>query len=141
MAQEGYAGDVDPAEAWKILESEPDAVLIDVRTDAEWAYVGLPNLRPVNRALHCIPWQLFPTMALNPHFVEQVAGNGVRPEQTVLLICRSGVRSRHAAIALTRAGFSRCLNVADGFEGPSDAAGHRGGTAGWKATGLPWSQQ
>ncbi len=141
MGQEGYAGDVSPVEAWKILETEPDAVLIDVRTDAEWAYVGLPNLRSVDRQLHCIPWQLFPTMAVNPHFVEQVGRTGFTPEQTVLLICRSGVRSRHAAIALTEAGFGPCLNVADGFEGPCDAAGHRGQSAGWKASGLPWAQQ
>ena len=141
MAEQGYAGDVSPAEAWQILQDEPNAVLIDVRTNAEWAYVGVPDLRPVERDLHCVAWQLFPTMAVNQGFVEQVGQNGVTPEQTVLLLCRSGVRSRHAAIALTQAGYGRCLNVADGFEGPHDAAGHRGQAAGWKASGLPWFQQ
>ena len=141
MVDEGYAGDVSPAEAWKILESEPSAALVDVRTTAEWAYVGLPDLRPLERNLHCIAWQVFPTMMVNDRFVDQVGESGIGPDQTVLLICRSGVRSRHAAVALTEAGFRRCLNVADGFEGPCDASGHRGGEAGWKATGLPWFQQ
>ncbi len=141
MAEAVYAGDVNPSEAWKILEDEPDAALVDVRTSAEWAYVGVPDLRSLGRDLHCIQWQVFPTMSVNDHFIQQVDESGIGPEQTILLICRSGVRSRYAAAALTSAGFKRCLNVTEGFEGPCDAAGHRGQEAGWKAQGLPWLQQ
>ena len=140
MTTEGYAGDVSPQEAWRILGDEPGAALVDVRTDAEWAYVGVTDLADLGKAPVLIPWQVFPSMAVNAHFVNQVAAQGVGPEQTVLLLCRSGVRSRAAAIALTSAGYRCCLNVSDGFEGPPDDARHRGGRAGWKASGLPWQQ-
>ena len=140
MTTEGYAGDVSPQEAWRILGEEPGAALVDVRTDAEWAYVGLTDLAGLGKAPVLIPWQVFPSMAVNANFVNQLASQGVGPEQTVLLLCRSGVRSRAAAIALTSAGYRRCLHVSDGFEGPPDDARHRGGRAGWKASGLPWQQ-
>lgn len=140
MAADEYAGDIKPKEAWDILEREADACLIDVRTEAEWRYVGLPTLDAVGKPVHCVCWQLFPDNRLNEGFVEEVRAQGVRPEQTVLLLCRSGQRSRHAAIALTAAGFARCFNVSEGFEGDKDAAGHRGTVGGWKVAGLPWGQ-
>ncbi len=139
-AAQSYAGDVSPREAWRLLEEDPGAVLVDVRTDAEWSYVGLPDLGGLGKRVVCVPWQVFPEMRLNPEFAAQLAAQGVEPAQTLLLLCRSGVRSRHAAIALTGAGYGRCYNVADGFEGPCDAERHRGGSAGWKASGLPWAQ-
>lgn len=140
MTTEGYAGDVSPEEAWRILGEEAGAVLVDVRTDAEWAYVGLADLASLDKAPVLVPWQVFPSMTVNSRFVDQVAAQGIGPEETILLLCRSGVRSRSAAIALTSAGYRRCLNVSDGFEGPPDAERHRGGRAGWKASGLPWQQ-
>ncbi len=139
-AAQSYAGDVSPREAWRLLEEDPGAVLVDVRTDAEWSYVGLPDLGGLGKRVVCVPWQVFPEMRLNPEFAAQLAAQGVEPAHTLLLLCRSGVRSRHAAIALTGAGYGRCYNVADGFEGPCDAERHRGGSAGWKASGLPWAQ-
>ena len=140
MSDETYAGDVDPSQAWQILTDESDAALVDCRTEAEWRYVGLPDLSTLGKQTLCVGWQLFPDMRPNPNFAKDLAAKGVTPDRTVLFLCRSGVRSRHAAIAMTAAGFHRCLNVADGFEGPKDRQKHRGRIGGWKASGLPWIQ-
>jgi rhodanese-related sulfurtransferase len=136
-----YAGDVSAAEAWQQLQSDPKAQLVDVRTMAEWNFVGLPDLGAVGRRVHCVEWQGFPTGAQNPAFVaEASAALGADKSAPVLLICRSGARSRAAAIALARAGFEKAFNVAGGFEGDSDGEGHRGHVNGWKAANLPWRQ-
>ena len=137
---ESYAGDVTPSEAWEFLESEPAATLVDVRTDAEWSYVGGPDLSSLDKKPILIGWQLFPSMAANPSFVEEVERQGVSKEAPILLLCRSGARSKAAAQALTARGYRACYNIADGFEGPHDGARHRGTVAGWKASGLPWRQ-
>jgi rhodanese-related sulfurtransferase len=140
MADQSYAGDLNPQDAWDLLQQEPNVCLIDVRTAPEWQYVGLPMLDDLQKQTLCVSWLDYPANEVNPDFVEQVKQGGVRPDQTVLLICRSGARSRSAAIALTEAGFGRCINVAEGFEGDKDADGHRGTVGGWKQAGLPWSQ-
>ena len=137
-----YAGDIDPAEAWDMLKSDPKAQLVDVRTMAEWNFVGLPDLSELGRKTHCIEWQGFPSMAPNPDFVGETAaalGEG-GAGSPVLVLCRSGARSRAAAIAMTRAGFEKAFNIAGGFEGDLDGERHRGGNNGWKAQGLPWKQ-
>jgi rhodanese-related sulfurtransferase len=137
---ESYAGDVGPAAAWSALEGEPDSVLIDVRTQAEWNYVGLPDLSPIGKVVLRIQWQTWPDGSVNPHFADDVARAGVTTDQPVYLLCRSGARSRSAAQALTARGWARAFNIADGFEGPHDADKHRGSVAGWKHDGLPWTQ-
>ena len=140
ITQESYAGDVAPKEAWRILSEDPAAVLVDVRTDAEWSYVGLPDLSSLGKQALCVSWQVFPKMSLNPGFAAELEAAGVTKDQPILLLCRSGVRSLHAAVALTQAGYRCCYNVADGFEGPCDEGRHRGRRAGWKADNLPWVQ-
>jgi rhodanese-related sulfurtransferase len=139
-----YAGDVTPAQAWERLQSDPNAQLIDVRTAAEWAFVGLPDLTALNRPVHRIEWQYFPTGAPNPAFVDEaraaLTATDASEANPLLLLCRSGARSQAAAIALTQAGFHTCLNIIQGFEGNKDTQGHRGATGGWKAAGLPWRQ-
>lgn len=140
MADQRYAGDINPQEAWDLLQQDTDACLIDVRTAPEWQYVGVPTLEAMQKQTLCVSWLTYPGNEANPAFVEQVKQGGVRPDQTILLICRSGARSQSAAIALTEAGFGRCINVAEGFEGDKDADGHRGTVGGWKHAGLPWSQ-
>jgi len=135
-----YAGDVTSREAWEVLERDPKAVLLDVRTDAEWSYVGLPDLSVLEKPTLRVSWQKYPELNLNPDFVEEVAGHDLASDQPLLIICRSGVRSRNAAIALTARGYSHCFNVSDGFEGGHDAQRHRGAQEGWKAAGLPWRQ-
>src|SRR6185436_620562 len=139
-AAAGYAGDVTAATAWKILSENNDAILIDVRTRAEWNYVGLPELAPIGKKPALLEWQVFPSMQQNPEFVATL-GNAITDRDAPLLfLCRSGARSAAAAKAMSAAGYSTCLNVADGIEGPLDANGKRGSAAGWKATGLPWRQ-
>ncbi|TLU73107.1 rhodanese-like domain-containing protein [Lichenicoccus roseus] len=133
--------DVAPQQAWEALAADPAAQLVDVRTDAEWTYVGLPDLAPLQRQVLLIMWQAFPTGAPNPHFLQQLTQAGLQPEQDIYFICRSGARSLAAAEAARSIGFERVYNVADGFEGPPDARGHRGAVAGWKASGLPWRQR
>jgi rhodanese-related sulfurtransferase len=88
-----------------------------------------------------IPWQIFPAMQRNPAFVDQLREAGFTPEHHLFFICRSGVRSLAAAQAAIEAGFPHAFNVADGFEGPPDAEGHRGRISGWKADELPWRQR
>ncbi len=137
---ERYAGDISPDTAWEILSDDPRAMLVDVRTDAEWKYVGVPDLSTLGKKPLLVPWKEFPDMRLNEAFTEQVAEAGVGHDDTLLLICRSGQRSAAAAQALTEAGFRRCYNVAEGFEGDKDVSGRRGTLGGWRMRGLPWTQ-
>ncbi len=137
---EGYAGDLRPAEAWELLEKDSKAVLIDVRTLPEWNFVGLPRLDGLGKETICISWQVFPEMARNENFAQQAEAQGVGKDQPVLLLCRSGVRSKAAAMTLTAAGFGPCYNVSEGFEGDRDGDAHRGSVGGWKVAGLPWAQ-
>ncbi|HET7475799.1 MAG TPA: rhodanese-like domain-containing protein [Dermatophilaceae bacterium] len=134
-----YAGDVAPSQAYDALAADPDAVLVDVRTTAEWAYVGLPDLSGLGRSVIPVQWQHFPEGDLNPGFVAELRESGVRPGQPIYFLCRSGARSRSAALAATRAGLGPAYNVAEGFEGPLGPDGHRD-VAGWKRAGLPWKQ-
>ncbi len=133
--------DVAPARVWAALLEDPDAVLVDVRTDAEWNFVGLTDLAAAGKQPVLISWQAFPAMAVNPAFVAQMQDAGITPEHRVFFLCRSGARSLAAARAAIAAGYPNSFNIADGFEGPVDAEGHRGLVAGWKAEGLPWRQR
>jgi rhodanese-related sulfurtransferase len=139
-----YAGDIDVREAWDMLTADPKAQLVDVRTAAEWTYVGLPDLSPLGRQVHAIEWQNFPSGEINADFVrlttEQMKRAGTAEDTPLLFLCRSGARSKAAAIAMARAGYARAFNVAGGFEGNLDGEGHRGNVNGWKASGLPWRQ-
>lgn len=132
---------VSPGMVWEALKSDPQAQLVDVRTDAEWNFVGVPDLTAAGKQAALIPWQIYPTMAVNSRFVERLHDVGFTPEHHLYFICRTGGRSTAAAEAAQRAGFPHAYNVADGFEGPPDAAGHRGMVAGWKAERLPWRQK
>ncbi len=134
-----FVGDVSPQEAWRALSENPRAVLVDVRTRAEWNYVGVPDLASLGRPVILVEWQGYPGGERNPDFTGELLARGVEPDQPVYLLCRSGVRSTAAAGVLAAHGFET-YNVADGFEGALDAAGHRGGRGGWKASGLPWKQ-
>jgi rhodanese-related sulfurtransferase len=137
---DSYAGDISPQATWAALEADPSAVLIDVRTKAEWNYVGLPDLSQLGRKVLLIEWQTWPDGSRNLDFVEQVTAAGVGPANPTYLLCRSGARSRSAAQLLTLHGWTSAFNIADGFEGPHDLTQHRGTVAGWKHDGLPWTQ-
>ena len=134
-----YAGNVDPSDAYSALKSDADAVLVDVRTSAEWSYVGVPDLSQIGKRVIPLEWQRFPDGALNKSFVEQLREAGVGEGVTIYFLCRSGVRSAAAAEVATAAGLGPAYNVSDGFEGPLDRQGHRT-VGGWKVAGLPWRQ-
>lgn len=136
-----YAGDLTPQEAWDLLLSEPSAVLVDVRTEAEWRFVGVPDTSATGREPVLVEWVSYPRGEHNPNFLAQLHDAGINPETgaPVLFLCRSGARSISAAAAATAAGIGPAYNILDGFEGNADEDGHRG-VQGWKASGLPWRQ-
>ena len=140
MSEKTYAGDLSVKQAWDLLSENPKAQLVDVRTNAEFAYVGSPDLSSLGKEVLCVQWKIFPAMDNNPEFVNQVSSNCVDKDAPLLFICRSGVRSLGAAEGMTAAGFRECYNVAGGFEGDHDTEGHRGTVNGWKVDGLPWRQ-
>lgn len=140
MADTGFQGDVSVEETWAGLERDPRAQILDVRTQPEWNFVGLPDLGVLDRQCHLVSWQAWPEMAIDPQFVERVRAAGLSEDMPLYVLCRSGQRSRAAAEVLAASGFLATYNIADGFEGPKDEAGHRGGVGGWKAAGLPWVQ-
>ncbi|MGE8318202.1 MAG: rhodanese-like domain-containing protein [Comamonas sp.] len=127
----GYAGDIPPQLAWQWVQSG-EAVLVDVRTDAERAWVGMvPQAVPV-------AWKQWPAMELNPDFDAQLQA-AVPAGRKVVLLCRSGVRSIAAAQRAAQLG-REAYNILEGFEGDADANGQRGKVGGWRLRGLPWRQ-
>ena len=137
--------DVPVEEVWARLQADPKAVLIDVRTRAEWTYVGMPELSAVGRKPVLVEWQSFPEGRVNAAFTDELSAElnaqGADQDAALFFICRSGARSKAAARAAAEAGYRNCHNVAEGFEGPLDPQSHqRGRLAGWKAKGLPWLQ-
>jgi rhodanese-related sulfurtransferase len=138
---QAYAGDVDCNEAWDILRRETDAVLVDVRTEPEWEFVGVPDLASIGKQTKLVQWQIYRGPAPNPDFLAELAAADVAKDATVLFLCRSGARSKSAAVAATAAGYRTCHNVAGGFEGPPDGESHRASVDGWKARDLPWRQR
>lgn len=133
-----YAGDVTPTEAYAAVTASEDAVLVDVRTRAEWSYVGVPLLDDGSLPV-LVEWQRYPDGSINDAFVDDLRAAGVREGAPIYFVCRSGVRSIAAAEAATAAGLGPAYNVLEGFEGPHDAHGHRT-VSGWKVAGLPWKQ-
>jgi rhodanese-related sulfurtransferase len=119
-----------------LLSDNPTAVLVDVRTDAEWRFVGVPDLSSLGRGVVYIEW-VDATGKPNVNFVRQLTERV--PAGPAVFLCRSGNRSIPAAETATAAGIAPAYNVLDGFEGHLDEHGHRGGS-GWRAIGLPWQQ-
>ena len=128
-----YEGVLYPKEAFEIRQSAPGTRLVDVRSRAELDWVG------VIPGATAIEWAGYPGMNINPHFIAQLEQQ-VDKETLVIFFCRSGVRSHHAAVAATNAGYSDCYNMLEGFEGDKDAGKHRNTIGGWRAAGLPWEQ-
>ncbi len=144
QSDENAVDEVDVATAWKGLQATPRSQLVDVRTRAEWTYVGIPDLGPLGKRPVLVEWQTFPDQSVDPRFAQRLGNElktlGVQLDDDLFFICRSGSRSLAAARAMAEAGYRACHNVTEGFEGPLDDARHRGGLSGWKAIGLPWQQ-
>ena len=140
----GYAGDILAVDAYALLKGDSTSVLIDVRTQAEWTYVGTPDFQALGKTPLFLEWQSYPSMAVDANFTPRLEAmlesEGVEHGASLVLLCRSGARSRHAATAMTGGGWSPCFNVSDGFEGALGDSRRRGVVSGWKAGGLPWTQ-
>ena len=139
-------GEVTPDEAWEVLVNESEAHLIDVRTRAEWGFVGVPDLEEAGHQPLLVEWARIPDMSLNMRFAQEVMeALGQPPKGPLLFLCRSGVRSLRAAEVvaeyLADGGVEvDWLNEAEGVEGELGPTGHRGTINGWKARGLAWRQ-
>jgi rhodanese-related sulfurtransferase len=144
LESDAVVEDVSVLDVWKLLDADKNAQLVDVRTRPEWAFVGVPDVSSLGRRVHMIEWQTFPDSRIDPAFKDRLKAlldsAGVKKDADLFFICRSGGRSRMAAEAMAAVGYTRCHNVAEGFEGPLDADRHRGTLAGWKSAGLPWVQ-
>ena len=128
-----YGGALTPAEAYEVWRNAPGAKLVDVRTRAEWDYVGrIPGAVEIELLT-------YPGSRPNPGFVAELAKNAGK-EAPVLFICRSGGRSHNAAMLAHQAGYAAAYNVLEGFEGDRDPQGHRNTTGGWRVAKLPWTQ-
>ncbi|MDO9195631.1 rhodanese-like domain-containing protein [Rhodoferax sp.] len=124
-----------PKEAWALIQQQPDALFVDVRMEIESQYVGRPP------GVINIPWYEYPEMKPDPKaFVLAVEKLAKSKDQPVVLLCRSGLRTVDAGIALEKAGFTNVVNVLDGFEGELDDNDQRGREGGWRFEGLPWTQ-
>jgi rhodanese-related sulfurtransferase len=142
--EQDHSGDISARETWQRLKSSAEATLIDVRTRAEWSFVGIADLSTLGKECVLLEWQSYPGMELNAGFIAtleaELARRGVGTDAQLFFMCRSGVRSAAAARMARGAGWEHCFNVAAGFEGNMDEQRHRGLLAGWKAEGLPWIQ-
>jgi rhodanese-related sulfurtransferase len=130
-----YAGAVTPSEAFALLGADPAVKLIDVRTQAERDWVGKVDLPDAQH--FAVQWTLYPGGAKNEDFITQLT-QCAAPDQVLLFLCRSGVRSSHAALAATEQGYTQCFDILEGFEGDRDTGGHRKTIGGWCHAGLPW---
>lgn len=130
-----YAGAVTPQEAWQLLQEDRQVKLIDVRTNAERDWVGKVSLPESQHG--AVQWSTWPGGVANPNFIAELQAQA-KPEQVLLFLCRSGVRSRHAAKLASEHGFAACFDILQGFEGDKDSTGHRKSVGGWCVAGLPW---
>ena len=129
-----YAGSLSPAEAHELSKADEDAVIVDVRTKAELSFVGrIPDAVEVE-------WLDYPGRLINESFIQDLKDAGLKEENPVMFICRSGVRSHNAALLAKNSGFQQAFNVLEGFEGDPNEEGQRSSHNGWRFSGLPWSQ-
>ena len=137
-----YAGDVTAKEAWEVLASVPQAVLVDVRTQVEWTLIGQPDLSSIDKEPVYLQWVT--TGGPNPNFVDELKAaleeRQVPTDAPIYFMCQSGGRSKISAQQCTELGYAHCYNIAEGFEGDLDQHRHRNSVSGWKVSGLPWYQ-
>jgi rhodanese-related sulfurtransferase len=140
----GYAGDLFATDACELPSTDVDSALVDVRTLTKWAYVGVPDPTSIGKAALFLEWQSFPATRVDTGFAARLSAllqdARATKEAPVLFLPRFRARSRHAAIAMTSAGWTRCFNIRDGFDGPLDPWRRRNVVGGWTAVNLPRSQ-
>ena len=131
-----YSGAITPHEAYNLLQADHNIKLVDVRTNAERDWVGRVNIPEAQHA--AVQWSTYPGGLPNPDFIEQLSRTADK-DCVLLFLCRSGVRSRHAAKLATEHGYQHCFDILEGFEGDKDSEGHRKTVAGWCKANLPWT--
>ena len=131
---------IDSLKCFEILKASKDAHLVDVRTKPEWQFVGVPDLSIINKNAIFISWQDFPFMSKNNNFEKEIANAGLKKNDHIYFICRSGQRSLEAANHLIKKGYNYCYNITDGFEGDKNSRNRRSTINGWKFNRLPWTQ-
>lgn len=134
----GYAGDITPQQAWDLLGDDPQAVLVDVRTEGEWRTIGVPDVAGLDKQVVFTEW-VHADGRPNPAFLEELKAGVGAAGGPVVFLCRSGQRSIGAARLATSAGIAPSYNVLEGFEGPAGPDGVRD-HAGWKVRDLPWTE-
>ncbi len=137
---QGYSGDVTPLTAWESLQNISNAALVDVRTQAEWVFVGTPELTSLGKELITIELQHYPEMEFNKNFAQSLKKSMAAKQAPLFFLCRSGMRSRNAAIMAKQIGYENTYNIDGGFEGEHNNNRQRGAVNGWKSAGLPWRQ-
>ncbi len=141
---QGYAGNLTAPQAWQVLLQNPSARLVDVRTQAEWQTVGIPDMAPLrehqpdSQPILLLEWATPPAMQPNPQFLSVLQQHIPNQQTPVFFLCRSGGRSRAAAQLATQAGYTACYNIVGGFEGGPSADGQPAFLPGWKEQTLPW---
>ncbi|MDP6437899.1 MAG: rhodanese-like domain-containing protein [Gammaproteobacteria bacterium] len=142
MPEGDYAGDVSCRQAWDALTSEPDALLVDVRTKVEWQLIGRPDLSSLGKEPVYLQWVTMD--GVNQNFPDELKAaldeRGMKADTPVYFMCQSGGRSKMSAMQCTELGYTQCFNIAEGFEGDLDEHQHRNSVSGWKVAGLPWTQ-
>lgn len=137
-----FVTDIQPLEAWNLLEKEPNTILIDVRSELEVQHDGRPDLSSVGKIAYLLPWQNSPGAIIENDFTTELVRLVPDKENTVLIfMCRGGVRSKMAASRALNMGYKHCLNVKDGFEGAVDQNGKSNQISGWKFSKLPWERE
>ncbi len=136
----GYLN-ISSVDSWNILREVDGAQLVDVRTQPEWKFVGVPDLTSINKQVKKISIFEYPDMEINNNFLADLDEAELKRDAKLIFICRSGGRSAIAAELAVTNGFSDCYNVMDGFEGYiNPESNHRNETSGWKYNQLPWEQ-
>jgi rhodanese-related sulfurtransferase len=137
-----YAGDVSCKDAWQVLQENPAAILVDVRTQVEWQLIGQPDLSTLEKEAVNIQWVTM--QGMNDNFLEELQlalkERGADKQTPLYFMCQSGGRSKMAAMQMTALGYEQSFNLFEGFEGDLDGHQHRNSVSGWKVAGLPWTQ-
>ena len=132
-----YAGDLTPKQAWEYLLSNPSVELVDVRTDSEWLQDGVPDLSALDRPVHFLSWHA-KALEKPSYFIQALQERSFTSATPLLFLCRSGGRSKSAALLASNHGFQKAYNIQGGFLGHLSSFAHEASTPGWKQQGLPW---
>jgi len=138
---------INAVDAFELLKKDKRSVLVDVRTNEEFNFVGVVNPEGFDSKMILLPWQIYPSMEENSEFGEALEDNLKKIfgdevlDVKIIFLCRTGSRSYQAANYAINLGYQNCYNLISGFEGDFNDEQQRGKVNGWKAKNLPWRQK